>query len=521
MKFYSTLGLTLAGFLISLYLYFPYVNDTNIGFCLTGSDGGPAGCDVVRNSPYANLLDVPMPVWGLLFYGGLFGYVLLRRLLPQPVRHFEKELGFPPDYLGVIFGFGFSLYLTFLEAFVIHAWCFFCVIQAIVSGLLFVLYLVYSPAVWLFMYRHVLKPIAFRFDPEFVHNHMVGFGKLLGRWPIKRAVMADIFQVDDRRLVSEHFGRVFPTPVGLAAGFDYNGELTQILPSIGFGFQSVGTVTFQPCEGNAKPRLGRLPKSRSLLVNKGFRNRGIREIVGNNIVFPANLGAGYQIGLSIGATNAESVSDADAQIADITESFRLVKDDERFAWLELNISCPNVHGSGSLATPAALEKVLGEVTRLSLKRPLVVKFPIELPWPEAKVLVDILVKYGVAGIIIGNLAHSRNNPLFDPAEISTAGKGNFSGKPTWELSNTLIAQVYREFGKQITIIGLGGVFTAEDAYEKIRLGASMVQMITGMIYRGPAVINDINRGLLRKLEEDGFDRLEDAVGSAHRDLIKS
>jgi dihydroorotate dehydrogenase subfamily 2 len=516
MKFFATLALTLAGFLISLYLYFPYVNDTSISFCLTGHDGGPTGCDVVRNSPYANILDVPMPIWGLLFYGGLFGYVLLRRLLPGPIGKFERELGFRPDFIGVVFGFGFSLYLTYLEAFVIHAWCFFCVLQAIVAALLFILYLLWSPRAWLWLYRYVVKPIAFRFDPEFVHNHMVSFGRLFGRWRVKRAVMAEIFRVDDRRIAVERFGRVFPSPLGLAAGFDYNGNLTQILPSLGFGFQSVGTVTNQPCDGNAPPRLGRLPKSRSLLVNKGFKNLGIREITAHHIVFPAQTAAGYQIALSIGATNAASVSNAQAQIADIVESFKLIKDDERYVWLELNISCPNVHGSGSLATPEALDQVLRAVTALDLKRPLVVKFPIELPWAETKPLVELLVKYQAAGIIIGNLAHDRANAAFDPAEIRAAGKGNFSGKPTEELSNQLIAHVYREFGDKLIIIGLGGVFTASDAYEKIRLGASLVQLITGMIYRGPAVIHDINTGLLELLEADGFDHLDAAIGSAHR-----
>lgn len=511
-----TLLLGIIGLAVSVYLLIPYLTESTVDFCLIAAEGGVSGCDVVRTSPYANLFGIPLPLWGIGYYLFVIGYTLLRWWQPALIKSFEKKLGFQPDFVAVTFGFFFSLYLTYLEAFVIHAWCSFCVVQAIVAVILFGIYLYFAPPVWGFKYRTLIRPLFFLFSPEAVHDYCVRNGRHLMRWRWIKGMTAEALRVEDPRLTTRVGDRIYASPIGLAAGFDYNGQLTHALDALGFGFESVGTTTWNPSAGNPTPRLGRLKKSQAILVNKGFRNQGIQQIVENNIVFPSNLLSGLQIGLSIGATNSEQTADVDSQIQDILESFRYIHKETRFAWFELNISCPNVAGSGHLASPRALEKVLSEIRQLPLKRPLWIKFPVELPWPEAEPLIKIMVKHQVDTIIIGNLVKDRNNPALHRGEIETAGRGNISGRPVSEPANQLISQTYQTFGEKINIVGLGGVFSAEDAWQKITLGASLVQLLTGIIYQGPSLIHDINRGLLAKLEEEGFDHISEAVGCAHR-----
>ncbi len=365
-------------------------------------------------------------------------------------------------------------------------------------------------------YQKILKPLFFQFDAEMVHDLMTNSGELLGEFAATRQITRKLFAYEHEALVQTIGTTRFTNPMGLSAGFDYNGRLTSILPSVGFGFASVGTVTRSPYAGNPKPRLGRLPKSQSLLVNKGFKSLGIERILADHLKL---TDPNFHVGISIGATNSPETSTTNTQIADIISSFEYVMRSNRandFAYYELNISCPNVRGSGHLATPAALKQVLAELQQLKLARPLWVKFPIEQSWAESKPLIEIMIDYGVSAVVIGNLAKDRSNSTLKTHELKTIEhlKGNFSGKPTWELSNAIIKQTYKTFGKNIMIVGVGGVFSAADAYHKITLGASLVQLITGMIFKGPQLIGEINQGLVELLQRDGLDQISDAVGSA-------
>ncbi|MBI2357085.1 quinone-dependent dihydroorotate dehydrogenase [Candidatus Dojkabacteria bacterium] len=366
------------------------------------------------------------------------------------------------------------------------------------------------------LYKYILKPILFRFDPEFIHNLFTSRGRLLGRFRLTRSILKNAFRYDSPSLHQEIAGIKFKNPVGLAAGFDYDGKLTEVLESIGFGFQSIGTVTYSPYEGNSKPRLARLPKSKSLLVNKGFKSDGIEKVLNRNV---REWNETFKVGISIGATNSKECSTPKAQIEDIIKSFSYLKSHkllERFSYLELNISCPNVLGSGSLADTENLEDVLSKIKELGIDKPIFVKFQLEIEWEKARKLIEIIIKYGVEAIIIANLLKQREGSEIRKEELESVKnlKGNFSGKPTFNLSNELIEKTYREFGDRIKIVGLGGIFNAEDAYEKIKRGASLVQLITGMIYEGPQVIGDINRGLERLLRKDGYKSVDEAVGSA-------
>lgn len=372
------------------------------------------------------------------------------------------------------------------------------------------------------LYKGILKPILFTLDPELVHNLFTYKGRFLGRSSFARKLISKVLRYDAPMLSQNIAGIEFNNPVGLAAGFDYDGNLTQILESVGFGFQSIGTVTFSPYKGNSKPRLARLPISKSLLVNKGFKSDGIEKVLNTNV---RGWSDSFKVGISIGATNSKECSTPQAQIEDIIKSFTFLKGHRllsRFSYIELNISCPNVLGSGSLATPVYLEDVLKKIRGLGIQKPLFVKFQLEIEWEDAKKLVEIMVKYKVDAIIISNLLKKRDGSsiLKEELEMVKDLKGNFSGKPTYDLSNELIEKVYREFGGRIKIVGLGGIFSAQEAYEKIKRGASVVQLITGMIYEGPQLIGEINEGLEKLLKDDGYASIEEAVGSLYKNKKK-
>lgn len=350
-----------------------------------------------------------------------------------------------------------------------------------------------------------------------MHNLFTNFGFRLGKYKFTRRFTKLLFGYSNQTLNTEVAGIRFLNPIGLSAGFDYEGKLTNTLPNISFGFESTGTVTNHLYEGNKKPRLVRLKKSKSLLVNKGFKSSGIRHFL-EEITFEEKS---FNVGISIGATNSEATSTPETQIQDIVQSFKYLnnhKKAKRFAYYELNISCPNVLGSGSLATPIYLEQVLSELDKIHLKKPLFIKFPLEIEWEKAKELIQIMIEHKVSAVIVANLLKNReSNKISDEDKEKIKDlKGNFSGKPTYDLSNELIAKIYKEFGNQIKIVGVGGVFNANDAYEKIKNGASLVQLITGMVYNGPQLIKQINKGLAKKLKQDNLQNISQAVGLYYR-----
>ncbi len=510
------------GFFASAYLFPSYAKNSNVDFCPVSKDG-IVGCDVVRMSEYSHLGNIQnkflsMPFLGMIFYGGIIIYLILKNFFPKKIKKFEDFLKFDPVFFASIFGFLFSMYLTGIEAFVLHTFCFYCVIQAISATMIFLINLFYFIPFYVFLYKNFIKPILFLFDAEKVHEAFIWIGNFFGKGKLIKFILQDIFVQRNKKLELDLFNRKFLSPVGLSAGFDYNGNLTEILGSISFGFSSVGTTTFSSCQGNEKPRLGRLPKSKSLFVNKGFKNLGIQKVL-ENIKFSDK---NFQIGISIGATNSPSVCDTKAQIDDIVKSFKTLnthKNAEKFAYFELNISCPNVLGSGNLQKPKDLEDILSKLSKINLKRPLAVKFPNEISWSDARILIKILIKYKVSAVILSNLYKTRDKN-FDSQELKKfEGKsGNFSGKPTEKNSNFLIEKTFQEFGNKIKIIGVGGIFSGKDAYQKILLGASAVQMITGMIFGGPAIISNINSELVELLEKDGFKNIAQAVGKIQNSI---
>lgn len=363
-----------------------------------------------------------------------------------------------------------------------------------------------------FLYKHVLRKALFMSKPEEIHNFMAAFGEMLGKTTPLAKAMKFATRIEDPILEQNIENIKFENPVGLAAGFDYEARLTQILPSIGFGYETIGTITKFPYGGNQKPLLGRLPKSKSLMVNKGFKNYGAKETIKRlqNHIFD------IPVGISIGQSNNNDCSTQKKNIEDILETFILFEKSKiNYSYYELNISCPNLHGNVTFYPPKNLRDLLKEVDSLHLKKPVFVKMPLEEPNNEVIKMIDTIISYSPKGIILSNLSKNRKNKFLHQDEVKKfpEGVGSFSGKPTQERSNELIKLAYKNFGKSLVIIGCGGIFNAEDAYTKIKLGASLVQLITGLIFEGPQLPAAINSGLIELLKKDGFKNISEAVGA--------
>ncbi len=360
-------------------------------------------------------------------------------------------------------------------------------------------------------YQNILKPVLFTIDPEIVHERMTGAGEFLGNIPLARKATAAIYSKHYKELDQTINNINFSGPVGLSAGFDYDARLTRITPSIGFGFHTVGTITREKYNGNPGPILGRLPLSQSLMVNKGFKNKGVEQITqkltGQKFEIP--------IGISIGRTNSKSLTTHRDCVADIISSFIICEDiNMHHSYYELNISCPNLLTSISFYDSVELGNLLKAIDNLGLKRPLYIKMPIECTNEVTVSLLDTIQKHKVQGVIFGNLQKNRHDESLNQLELARFPKGNFSGKPTQKRSNELISLTYRLYKDRFIIIGTGGIFSAEDAYTKIKLGASIVQLITGMIYKGPQLISEINQDLVILLKKDGFNHISQAIGKA-------
>lgn len=361
-----------------------------------------------------------------------------------------------------------------------------------------------------FFYKNLLRRIIFLFNSEAVHDFATVFGEFLGKFKLLRNLTKIFLDFENDSLSQKINGIYFKNPIGLAAGFDYQAKLVQILPSIGFGFETIGTITNKPYNGNPKPRLGRLIKSRSLMVYKGFKNEGIKAIVKKlkNIKFE------NPVGLSIGKTNSQkdNMTQSDA-VLDIVSAFKIAENANlKISYYELNISCPNLYGKVTFYTPRNLHELLKAVTKLKLKKPLFIKMPISKSDKEVLEMLNVIVKFPVNGVIFGNTQNNRKDKSFVKDEVEKYPVGNFSGKPTERRSNELVRLAYKKYGKKLTIVGCGGVFNGKDAYRKIRLGASLVQLITGLVFEGPQLAAQINRELSESLKKDGFSNISQAIG---------
>jgi len=347
------------------------------------------------------------------------------------------------------------------------------------------------------VYRAV-KPLLFALPPETAHNTIHTLLRAGQREPVL-SLLDDQCCVRDDRLRVEAFDNEFPNPVGVAAGFDKNAQIPRALAALGFGHVEVGGVTAKRQPGNPRPRMFRLKEDEAIVNRMGFNNHGA-DVIGRRL--HEEPLPDVPVGVNIGKSK-------DAPLEDAAADYRYTY--ERVAgagdYFVVNVSSPNTPGLRDLQHRDNLA-VIFEALQDAGASPLLVKFSPDLSRDAIADGVALAEELGLDGIIATNTTTERPDSLLSP---NAAESGGLSGKPLEDTATDLVAFVAER--TDLPVVGVGGVFTAEDAYEKIRAGASVVQLYTGLVYRGPTIARDINRGLLDLLERDGFDSVADAVGA--------
>ena len=361
-------------------------------------------------------------------------------------------------------------------------------------------------------YKALVRPWLFRADPEAAHEWALNLVGSLGRNRIARDVIEGLFMVEDRRLRQTVLGIEFPNPVGLAAGYDKNALGLELWPAFGFGFMEIGSVTLHAQPGTERPRLFRQVTRHALINHMGFNNDGA-EAVAARIPPPPHR---IPIGVNIGKNREVDLAHAGENYAATIHKLR-----DRADFFIINVSSPNTPGLRKLQDKEMLDELLTDVwggrgsSRAthypdglpggspSRQTPILVKIAPDLTFDQIDDVIALVQKHGIAGIVATNTTIDHPTPP----------EGGLSGAPLRVRATECIRHVARQTHGKLPIIGVGGIFTAEDAYEKIRAGASLIEVWTGLIYEGPAIARNINRGLLRLLARDGFDSIAEAVGT--------
>jgi len=360
------------------------------------------------------------------------------------------------------------------------------------------------------VYRSLLRPLLFRLPPETAHHLALHSLAVLLRPKSVSQYFSSHFQTDSLEI--ERFGIKFSNPVGLAAGFDKDGIALSALAALGFGFIEAGTVTFHAQPGNPRPRLFRLPKDKALINRAGFNNQGAAAFAERVRKDRPDCVLGVSIGKS-------KIAPLDAATDDYLASFDLVYPVADY--IAVNVSSPNTPQLRELQRADQLTTLLSALQARNLqlqakhKRsnrvPILVKLAPDLELSELELIVDVVKRLKIDGIIATNTTVKRDNLRTPAEEVRRCGQGGLSGLPLKQRSTTLIADLYQLTNGQIPLVGVGGIFTAGDAWEKISAGASLVQLYTGFIYQGPAVAREINCGLKEILQREGLN-LDQAIG---------
>ena len=369
----------------------------------------------------------------------------------------------------------------------------------------------------LWMLFRAARPFIFLMEPENAHYAFKRVGVFLGSNPITRGFSSLMWDYNHKSLNIEVDGIEYRNPVGLSAGFDKDGELTKIYPSMGFGLAELGSFTGEVCPGNPGRRLFRMVKSRAIVVWYGLNNQGSEKIASR--LAKVDFGR-LRVGINAAKSNVTPEFELQESIRDYLKTMTLFKDVGDY--FTINISCPDTQDGEPFVDEHNLDALLSAVTqhiRPITDKPIYVKLAADISIAEIDIIVDGCVKHNMDGFVLTNLAKPSHNTEHLPEEYPTvkgllpAGKGAMSGLPLQRISTDVIRHVYRRTRGTKTLIGVGGVFTAKDAYEKITSGASLLHMITTMIFDGPQNLSEINRGLVQLMKKDGFTSLEQAVGS--------
>jgi dihydroorotate dehydrogenase len=362
------------------------------------------------------------------------------------------------------------------------------------------------------LYRSLLRSLLFKLPPETAHEfalHALSLG--LGTAAVRGAGAPEFAGL-------RRFGLSFRNPVGVAAGFDKNGMVARPLARLGFGFVEVGTVTRLPQPGNPRPRLFRLPLDRALVNRQGFNNEGA-EALARRL---ERARPDCVLGVNIGKSRVVPVEEANE---DYLASFETVR--RHADYVAVNVSSPNTPGLRELQRADLLSSLLGALQRRNRELaaaegraplPLLVKVAPDLGAGELETIVEAALGAEVAGVIATNTTTARAGLRTDPQSVAACGEGGLSGAPLRLRSTRLVAALRLLTRGALEIVGVGGVFSAEDAWEKICAGAGLVQLYTGFVYEGLGVARRINEGLAALLESHGFRTLDEAVGCRAEEL---
>lgn len=339
------------------------------------------------------------------------------------------------------------------------------------------------------MYKSLIRPVLFKFDPEEVHHFTFSMLKNFGF--LTRLFLPK--PIEDKRLEREVFGLKFKNPVGLAAGFDKNAVLFNELADLGFGFVEIGTVTPKAQAGNPKKRLFRLIEDGGIINRMGFNNDGlqaaIEKLKGNKgkIIIGGNIGKNTDTG-------------PEHYTQDYLQCFEGLH--PYVDYFVLNVSCPNVGSHAKLEDVEYLRELITAVQEINrtktVQKPVLLKIAPDLNHRQLDEIVDLIAETKIDGVIVSNTSVNREGLKTSPEVLKQIGNGGLSGKPIRERSTQMIQYLSDKSSRAFPIIGVGGIHSAKDAMEKLEAGASLVQLYTGFIYEGPELINEINKELLKR-----------------------
>ncbi|SHG40812.1 quinone-dependent dihydroorotate dehydrogenase [Winogradskyella jejuensis] len=343
------------------------------------------------------------------------------------------------------------------------------------------------------MYKTLIRPILFRFDPERIHYFTFSLIRNLSKIPGVKALFRSLYLVEDKRLERELFGLKFKNPVGLAAGFDKNAVLYNELANFGFGFIEIGTITPKGQEGNPKQRLFRLKEDQGIINRMGFNNEGLEAAI---VQLKKNKGQ-LAIGGNIGKNTQTKPED---YTKDYLECFNALH--PYVDYFVLNVSCPNVGSHAKLNDKDYLLELIEAVQKANKtfekQKPILLKIAPDLNDGQLDEIIELVQETNLDGVIASNTSTDREGLKTSEKRLEEIGNGGLSGQPIKTKSTRVIKYLAEKSGKAFPIIGVGGIHSAEDALEKLDAGADLIQIYTGFIYEGPSLIKNINKEIMKK-----------------------
>ncbi|WP_445665786.1 quinone-dependent dihydroorotate dehydrogenase [Fodinibius sp. AD559] len=346
------------------------------------------------------------------------------------------------------------------------------------------------------IYNSLVKSLLFKLDAEQAHSTIHRFAETASDSSALKALAKSLYNYQSAKLSQQIWGLTFRNPIGLAAGFDKNGQIPEIMEALGFGFVEVGSITANPNTGNPKPRAFRLPKDRAIINRMGLNNDGAQTVVKRL----KNKKLSIPLGINIAKTHDPKIM-GDAAIQDYVQSFTEAK--KVADYITVNISCPNTAKGKTFEDPSALDELLSALKIRDDARvvPTTVKFSSDLTKDQLLQLLEICENHRIHGYVACNTSSSRNGLQTNDAELDDIGQGGLSGKPIANKSVQIVEWISEATKGQKPIIGVGGINNFNTALKMLLAGADLLQMYTGLIYEGPGLVKSINRQLLHELEE--------------------